>query len=124
MSVRYKRITRNIFLILNILVSIAFLLACLAPYLNPREWWFISLIGLGFALVIITMIAFIFFWLVFKPKFMLISLIPLFIGFKSVLVFFAFHIPNKWDYETPKQSLRIAHWNVVRFTEWKKNNNA
>lgn len=123
MATIYKRFTKLFFLILNIIAAIIFLLACLAPYLNPKKWWLISLMGLGFAFIIVTLIAFIFFWLVFKPKFIFISIIPMLIGWKSISVFFAFHVPNKFDYDKPKNTLRIAHWNVARFTEWKRNNN-
>lgn len=123
MATIYKRFTKLFFLILHIIAAIIFLLACLAPYLNPKKWWLISLMGLGFAFIIVTLIAFIFFWLVFKPKFIFISIIPMLIGWKSISVFFAFHVPNKFDYDKPKNTLRIAHWNVARFTEWKRNNN-
>jgi endonuclease/exonuclease/phosphatase family metal-dependent hydrolase len=120
---RYRRFTKIFFLLLNSFVAVIFLLACLAPHLNPRKWWPISLIGLGFAFIIVTLIAFIFFWLVFRPKWMLISLLSLAIGYKSILVFFGFHIPDKFDYNKPKDVLRVAHWNVARFVEWKRNNN-
>lgn len=39
------------------------------------------------------------------------------------MVFFGFHLPDKFDYNKPKNVLRIAHWNVARFVEWKRNNN-
>src|SRR5215208_3509413 len=80
----YRRVTKIIFLVVNITAAVAFLLACLAPYLDPKKWWFISLIGLGFAFFIVMLIAFIFFWLVFKPRFIFISLVPLLIGWKSI----------------------------------------
>jgi len=120
---RYRRFTKIFFLALNSVVAIIYLLACLAPYLDPKKWWLISLMGLGFAFIIVTLIAFIFFWLVFRPKWMLISLVSLAIGYKSILVFFGFHISDKFDYSKPKDVLRIAHWNVARFVEWKRNNN-
>jgi endonuclease/exonuclease/phosphatase family metal-dependent hydrolase len=123
MAAAYRRFTKIVFIVLNAVVAVTYLVACLAPYVNPQKWWFISLIGLGFAFIVITLIAFLFFWLVFKPKYMLISLITLLIGYKSIAVFFAFHIPQKFDYNKPKDVLRIAHWNVARFVEWKKNNN-
>jgi endonuclease/exonuclease/phosphatase family metal-dependent hydrolase len=123
MASTYRRVTKITFLTLNVLASVLFLLACLAPYLDPKKWWIISLIGLGFAFIIVTLIAFIFFWLVFKPRLMLISLIPMLIGWKSIMVFFAFHVPEKFDYNKQAGSIRIVHWNVARFTEWKRNNN-
>jgi endonuclease/exonuclease/phosphatase family metal-dependent hydrolase len=120
---KYRRVTRIVFLVINIVVAVIFLLACLAPYLDPRNWWFISLIGLGFAFLIVTLIAFVFFWLVLKPTYVFISLLAMIIGYKSISVFFAFHIPDKFDYDKPENSLRVVQWNVARFTEWKRNNN-
>ncbi len=123
MAARFKRLTKKIFVILNILASVAFLLSCLAPYLNPKDWWLISLLGLGFAFIIVTLIAFIFFWLFFKPKLILLSLIPLLIGWKSISVFFGFNNPDSFDYDKPANNLRVISWNVGRFVEWKRNNN-
>jgi len=123
MATNYKRFTKIFFIVLNLLAGIAFLLACLAPYLNPQKWWMISLLALGFAFLIVTLLSFIFFWLVFNAKYIFISIIPLLIGWKAITVFFAFHNPDKFDYGKPKNVLRVAHWNVGRFTEWKRNNN-
>src|SRR5215213_6981847 len=123
MATKYKRFTKILFVVLNIFVAIVFLLACLAPYLDPQKWWLISLIGLGFAFIIVTLLAFIFFWLIFKPVYILLSIIPLLIGWKAIAVFFAFHNPGRFDYQKPRDALRIVHWNVGRFTEWKRNNN-
>jgi endonuclease/exonuclease/phosphatase family metal-dependent hydrolase len=119
----YRRITRSIFLILNIIAAAIFLLACLAPELSPIEYWYISLLGLGFGFILITLMAFIFFWLVFKPRYVLISLVPMLIGFNSIAMFFAFNTTEKFNYQKGKNTLRVAQWNVARFIEWKRNNN-
>lgn len=123
MAANVRRITRIVFLLLNILVAIAFLLACLAPDLDPVKWWTISLLGLGFGFIVITHIAFILFWLVIKPRYILISLITMLIGYKSIAVFFGLQVSEKFNYQKSNKVLRVAHWNVARFTEWKRNNN-
>jgi endonuclease/exonuclease/phosphatase family metal-dependent hydrolase len=123
MAATYRRITKIIFLIINIVASIAFLLACLASGLDPVKWWYIALLGLGFGFIVITLFAFILFWLVVKPRFILVSLVPLLIGYKSIAVFFGFHVAEKFNYQKPDNVLRVAHWNVARFIEWKRNNN-
>lgn len=123
MAANYRRITKTIFLILNSIAAALFLLACLAPLLNPVKWWFIAMLGLGFGLIVITLIAFIFFWAVFKPRLILISLLSLLIGYKSIGTFFAFNTAQKFNYQKDKETLRVAHWNVARFTEWRRNNN-
>jgi endonuclease/exonuclease/phosphatase family metal-dependent hydrolase len=123
MAATYRRFTKTIFVILNVLTAIVFLLACLAPNVNPVKWWYISMLGLGFAFIIITLIAFILFWLIFKPKLILISLLPMLIGYKSIAIFFAFNTAQKFSYEKDKDVLRVAQWNVARFIEWGRNNN-
>jgi endonuclease/exonuclease/phosphatase family metal-dependent hydrolase len=123
MATTFKRLTKLFFVVLNVVAAVVFLLACLAPYLNPAQWWFISLLGLGYVFIVVTLIAFIFFWLVLKPKYVFISIIPLIIGWKGITVFFAFHVPGKFDIAKPDSVLRIVHWNVARFVEWRRNNN-
>ncbi len=108
---------------MNILASVAFLLACLASGLDPIQWWMIALLGLGFGFIVITLIAFILFWLVIKPRYILVSLIPMLIGYKSISVFFGLQVSEKFNYQKPANVLRVAHWNVARFVEWKRNNN-
>jgi len=123
MARAYRRITKTVFLFLNIIASFVFLFACLAPVLNPVEYWYISLLGLGFGFILITLFAFILFWLVFKPRLILISLVPMLIGFNSIALFFAFNTTEKFNYQKPKGTIRVAQWNVARFLEWKRNNN-
>ena len=123
MAGTYRRITKLVFLVLNIIVSVMFLLACLASDLDPVKWWTISLLGLAFGFIVITLIAFILFWLVIKPRFILFSLVPMLVGYKSIAVFFSFHVSEKFNYQKPASVLRVAHWNVARFIELKRNNN-
>lgn len=119
----YRRITRSVFFVLNCIASLVFLATCLAPVLNPITYWYISFLALGFAFITITLIAFIFFWLVFKPRFVLLSLFPLLIGYKSIATFFAFNTTQKFNYQKEAQTVRVAHWNIARFIEWRRNNN-
>ena len=123
MARSYRRFAKIVFVILNILAALVFLLGCLAPYLHPSKWWLISLSGLAFAFAIVTLIAFVFFWLLFRVKYTLISIIPLLIGWKSISMFFGFHMSGKFQHERPDNVLRVLHWNVARFSEQKKNNN-
>jgi len=109
---------------MNILLAIIYLLACLAPYLNPAKWWFISWFGLIFPFLFLLLILSIFFWLFFKPKYALLLLVTLLIGWKSIGVFYAFHISHKFNYEKNADVLRVVTWNVARFIEIRKNNNS
>lgn len=123
MAGKYRLLVARTFLFFNVLTVILFLLACWAPYLNPSEWWAISLLGLGFGIIFIVLVLFLFFWAIVKPKYILVTLIPLLIGYKSISVFFAVHSPDKFTYTKPQTTLRVMTWNVARFMELKRNNN-
>jgi endonuclease/exonuclease/phosphatase family metal-dependent hydrolase len=123
MSTRFRLFTKRFFIFCNAGIAIFFLLACLAPYLNPQTWWFISFLGIGFPFLLIAVILFMLWWLFVKRKFAIISAIALLLGIQSIRVFFAFHISQKFDYKKQAGSIRIASWNVARFIEMKRNNN-
>jgi endonuclease/exonuclease/phosphatase family metal-dependent hydrolase len=127
MAGRARRIVRRIFLAGNIIIAALFLLSCLAPYLHPGTWWFIAFLGLGFAATLCTLLLFLVFTLVIKPRYAWLFAISLLLGFKSITVFFAFtsagsgrtgYVPAKGAH-----ALRIVHWNVARFKEQRRNNN-
>jgi endonuclease/exonuclease/phosphatase family metal-dependent hydrolase len=123
MASRFRLFTKRFLIICNAGIVLFFLLACLAPYLNPAKWWFISFLGIGFPFLLVVVIVFMIWWLFVKRKFALISAIALLIGIKSISIFFAFHIPDKFVYTKQTGSVRVASWNVARFIEMKRNNN-
>ncbi|MBC7947530.1 MAG: endonuclease/exonuclease/phosphatase family protein [Chitinophagaceae bacterium] len=123
MSTRFRLLTKRFFIVLNLGIVLFFLLACLAPYLSPQRWWFISFVGLGFPFLLVAVIMFMVWWLFVKRKFALIPLAALILGIKSISVFFAFHLPRQFNYKKDPATIRIASWNVARFLEMKRNNN-
>jgi endonuclease/exonuclease/phosphatase family metal-dependent hydrolase len=124
MAIRFRLFTKRFLILFNASIVFLFSLACLAPYLDPHKWWLISLLGIGFPFLLIIIIIFLFWWLFVRKKFALISALGLAIGFKSIMVSFAFHLPSKFNYTKQTGSIRIASWNVARFIEMKRNNNA
>jgi endonuclease/exonuclease/phosphatase family metal-dependent hydrolase len=123
MATRFRLFTKRFLIFCNAGIVFLFLLACLAPYINPQRWWFISFLGIGFPFLLLVVIAFMVWWLFIRKKFALISVIALLVGYKSISVFFAFHFPRKFEYKKQAGSIRIASWNVARFIEMKRNNN-
>jgi endonuclease/exonuclease/phosphatase family metal-dependent hydrolase len=124
MASKLRLITKRIFIYINVITAIFFLLSCLVPFLNPQTWWFISFLALGFPFLLLLLIIFLLGWLfVLNPRYSLISLIALVVGFKSLFVFFSFHNPDKFNYTKEIKTLRVATWNVARFIEMRRNNN-
>jgi hypothetical protein len=123
MASRFRAFAQAFLITLNILLAVFYLLACLAPYLNPSHWWFISLLGLAFSFLFFLLLFSILFWLVIRIKYALLFFIVLLLGWKSILVSFAFNLTRNFNYERQAGTLRIVTWNVARFIEIMKNSN-
>lgn len=123
MPLKLRRFTKKFLIIFNVIVALMFLLACLAPYLNPQKWWLFSFFGLGFAFLFAINILLFFLWLIIRPRYAVISAITLLVGWKSISVFLAFNSPSRFQYEKQTGELRIVSWNVARFIELMRNNN-
>ena len=113
MAARALRIIlKNIFIILNSIVVVLFLIGCLVPYLNPVTWWFMGFLGLMFPYLALLLLLFIFFWLVIKPKFFLLPLLTLLIGYKQLSVLFAVNKIQTFSEKKDSTHLRIINWNI------------
>lgn len=124
MATRLRLLTKRLLLFFNILAAVLFLLACLAPYLNPQTWWYVSFLGLAFPFLLLIVLIFLISWLFIRKKFALISAVALLIGIKSISIFFGFHAVTGYNEKKDPVSIRIVTWNVARFLEMKRNNNA
>ncbi|MEO6613088.1 MAG: endonuclease/exonuclease/phosphatase family protein [Chitinophagaceae bacterium] len=124
MASKFRLFTKRFFIYANAVIVFFFLLSCLAPYLNPQKWWFITFLGLAFPFLLVLVIFFLAGWLiVLKPRLALLSGIALLLSIKSISVFFAFHAPGRFNYKKEPGTIRVMSWNVARFIELKRNNN-
>jgi endonuclease/exonuclease/phosphatase family metal-dependent hydrolase len=123
MASKFRIFTKRFFIITNFIVVFFFLLSCLAPYVNPQKWWLISILGLGFPVLLLLVLLFLLTWLIIKMKWASISAIALLLGFKSIGVFFAFGSMGSFNYKKSPNTIRVVSWNVARFVEMKRNNN-
>jgi hypothetical protein len=98
MAIKFRIFIRKLLIVLNLVLAFIFILACLAPYLNPVKWWFISWLGFIFPILLFLMLVSFVFWLFIRPKYSWLFLIALLIGWKSIFVFFAFHVHHEFKY--------------------------
>lgn len=115
-----RLITRKFLLTVNIITVAVFILACLAPFINPAYYWPLSFLGLAFPFILLLVAAFLLFWLLIQPKYALFSFIALLIGWKSIAVFFAFNHADKPAVPTPG-SINIMSYNVRYFKTFEGN---
>ena len=113
-----------VFIYTNIGVVTLFLLACIAPYLNPQKWWLISFLGLVFPFLLVIVLIYLLWWLILWRRYALISGMAIVMGIKSISVFFSFHNSGSFRYNKEPGTIRVVSWNVARFIEMKRNSNA
>ena len=123
MASQLRNFTKRTLVFVNYAVVFLFLLACVAPYLNPQSWWFISFLGMVFPFLLLIVAGFFAWWLFVRRKYAWISAIALLLGIKSISVFYAFNFPTGFKKQKNPASIRVATWNVARFIEMRKNNN-
>jgi endonuclease/exonuclease/phosphatase family metal-dependent hydrolase len=111
----FRRFTKKFFLILNICFSVVFLLACLVPLLNPASWWFMAFLGLVLPYLALSLVLWTLLWWFVRPKYSLIPIITLLIGYKQIGVLFALNTPASFEIRKDKDVLRVANWNVRSF---------
>ncbi|MEX6690305.1 endonuclease/exonuclease/phosphatase family protein [Danxiaibacter flavus] len=118
----FRSFTKIIFIVANILLSIAFVTACFAPFLNPATWWIVGFLGLAVPYLITLHIFAIIFWLIAKPRWALLSFFTLIVGYKQINVLFAQHLKAGFTQAKKKESIRIVDWNVGSMYGLSKNN--
>lgn len=118
-----QRFTKRFFLTCNILLVIVYLLACFIPYLNAGKYWPVALLGLGFPLMLVLLLIFIFLWGLVRSRWVFFPLIALVISWQQITVFFAFGKSAPETATRPENSLRVLDWNVSSWDEANKHKN-
>ena len=118
-----QRFTKRFFITCNILLVIVYLLACFIPYLNAGRYWPIAILGLGFPLMLVLLIVFIFLWAIVRSKWAFLPLFALIASWQQISVFFAFGTPASAKASRPDNTLRILNWNVSSWDEANKHKN-
>lgn len=114
---------RKILISLNLGVIIAYLIACLLPFIDTGEYPLLAFPGLGFPFIFFLLIFFILLWIFLKVKWWWISLIVLLLGVQQIIAVFAFNFPKEFSYTKPPNTLRILQWNVTSWDEGSRKDN-
>ena len=117
MALVFRKFTKRVFIIINIVLSSLFLLACCNAFLPPHQWWFVALLGLTFPFLLVFVAAFCFFWIIFRSRWALLSLFTLLVGYSNIRALVGFHYGIKVQDEKPTGTLRVLTWNVSWFDE-------
>ncbi len=102
----------------NVAAILALLLCYSASIINPKSFWPISFLGLGYLPILLINIGFIIYWILRKPKFSLLSLIAILAGWNLMtkhITFSQVTLDKKED-----SSLRVMTYNVHMFEPIRK----
>lgn len=120
----WRRFFRVSILLLNSLAVVALLLAYLAPYISPEKNAWLPFAGIAYPILAITNAGFVIFWLFFRWKFALVSLIALLAGWNHLMSHLQFH--GQTD-TTGQPVVKVMSYNVRNFDlynydkNWKTN---
>lgn len=106
-------LARTIILYLNIFFSLVLSGALLAGYIPPSQVTLFSVLALIYPVLVFINAAFVIFWIIFKSKWFLVSLIILLLGFSNLRNNFQFHFN-----QTPKtdsSQIKLLTYNVRTF---------
>jgi endonuclease/exonuclease/phosphatase family metal-dependent hydrolase len=110
--------TRRFFFITNFVVIGIFLIACITPFLNPAQWWFAGFMSLLFPFLFILVFVFFVCWLFVDPKWSLLPLAAMVVGWKSTTVLLGWNYGSSFNLKKSQNQIRILDWNVRRFAPY------
>lgn len=92
----------------NICFGLAILASYVSPWINPEIFEYVSLFGLFFPVFVIVNILFVIYWLFNKPKYSILSIICLLLGWSSIGGLIQFGNAEISD----KEAIKILSYNV------------
>ncbi|HSB92817.1 MAG TPA: endonuclease/exonuclease/phosphatase family protein [Flavitalea sp.] len=117
MAPAFRTVTKRIFIVVNIVVVVVFLLACANRFLEPSQFWMVSFLSLAFPFLLFFVAAFVIFWILFRSKWVFFSIAALVIGWSNIRALIGFNKDVPYQKEKPADCLRILTWNVRNFNE-------
>lgn len=106
-----KKTIRLLFLFFNILAVGALITGYFSVVIPPDKYWIPSFFGLAYPVLFIVNLGFVVLWLLFNPKYSLLSFFSLLIGFG----FYQRYVQVSGK-TTEKEGIKIISYNVKHFT--------
>lgn len=106
--------TGKVFLLINAGFALLLLLSYLASFISPATFWPLAFFGLAYPLLLVANLLFIVFWLIFKWRYLFLSMVAILIGLGHVRNFVQWNNPHK---QAPEQgvNLKVLSYNVRNF---------
>jgi len=108
-----KRLINTLFLALTLASAIALMFSNFAPLVNPQEFWFFTLFGLAFPVLLLVNAYFLLHWLYYRKIYFIIPLLLLIFSFNNAKKLIAINENVKATEKTT--TFKILSYNVKNF---------
>ncbi len=112
MKSKLKNIGRKLIFYSNIFFVLLLAGSILSPFIDPRGFWIISLLGLIFPVLLAINCCYLVFWLLVKPKNAIVSGVIILLSIPATLHTFAFNSSPEFELKKTPGSIRLLSWNV------------
>jgi endonuclease/exonuclease/phosphatase family metal-dependent hydrolase len=111
------KVIRISVLIANIIAALLLLLCYFSPYFDPEYYWPFGILGLIFPFLIMLNLLFVLFWIFFRLKYSLISLIIILVGWNSFRGVIGLNLPE--EKQDTSNSFRVMSYNIRALSKLK-----
>ncbi len=105
-----RKLIKFILVCFNLLAALSLVIAYMSGYFSPEKMWIFSFFGLAYPFILLANVLFLIFWLIFKPRYALISLITILAGWNFVSRYY--QLKGK---STEEEGIKILSYNVHHF---------
>ncbi|MDX8341329.1 endonuclease/exonuclease/phosphatase family protein [Draconibacterium sp. IB214405] len=105
-----RKIFLNILLLVNLILALALIVAYLSVYIPPDKYWIPSLFGMAYPFLLAGNLLFIVFWILFKPRYTLLSLVIIVVGWGYFSRFMQFKGKS-----SDEANIKVVSYNVKHF---------
>ncbi|MFA5781340.1 MAG: endonuclease/exonuclease/phosphatase family protein [Bacteroidales bacterium] len=108
-----SRFFLKVILFFNIIFAVCLILSYIAVYISPDDFWIIAFFGISYPVFFLLNFIFIIFWLLFKRKYTLISVVIIVVGINNF--FKIVQSSKKYDVKELKDAVKVMSFNVRNF---------
>lgn len=105
-----RKVVLKILFLVNILLALVLAISYISVYIPPDKYWIPSLFGLAYPFLLSGNLIFLLFWILIKPRYALLSLVIIAIGWGNFSRFIQFN-----GKKTEQENIKVVSYNVKHF---------
>ncbi len=110
-----KTIPQTIVIVINIIIVVAMIFCACSVVLPPQHYARLSACGMLFPVFLLVNVPFVVFWLIFKKRCALISLVGMLVCASSIRTYIPVNLPQ----EPPAGAIKVLSYNIMNFGDEK-----